>query len=295
MQGGSRCRRAREPGVDASLRIAVALAVTSILLAACSGSDGSPSPTIARGSSPASPPATSSPTSAPPRPVVTVAVRGVTVSLCRACIALARREGVELAVLVRTDLGRITALLPRMRTRVDVTLRRGSGPPAGVDGYTQGWTGRVHVSLYARAREPVAALRTWLPFTLAHELAHAARVLRGPGIGNTLLDWLVAEGIADRFAGEAFPSLPPSAGDHALSTQQMIDLWGRALPRLRERQTLGRLRGWFAGRDGIPRWTGYTLGYHIVSGYLEREPGSTAVDLVTVRAGRILAVSRFPP
>jgi hypothetical protein len=222
-------------------------------------------------------------------------VRGVTVNLCAACVALARRVGVDLPALVRTNLARITVLLPRMRTRVDVALHRGAGPPAGVGAYTEWTTGHVHVFLHAAAREPAVALRTWLPFTLAHEVDHAARVLRGPGIGDTLLDWFVAEGMADRFAGDAFPSVPPSAGDHALSSQQTADLWQRARPSLREPQPIARLRRWFVGRGRIPRWAGYTIGYDIVSAYLARHPDETAADLVTIGPDRILRGSDFRP
>lgn len=243
-------------------------------------------------------PATSSPPSVSPSPTpsgVAVVVRGVTVNLGPACLLLARREGVDLVRLVRGDLGRVTSLLPRMRTRVDVVVHRGAGPPAGIGGYTEWSTGHVHIYLHAAARHPAVALRTWLPFTLAHEVDHAARILRGPGIGDTLLAWFVAEGMADRFAEQAFPSIPPSVGDHALSAQQTAGVWARARPRLQDPQTILHLRRWFLGRGGIPRWAGYTIGYDIVSAYLERHPGETAADLVTLGAARVLHGSDFRP
>ena len=197
--------------------------------------------------------------------------------------------------LVRRTLERVTALLPRMRTRIDVVMRRGTGPPDGIGGYTEWSTGHVHISLHEAARDPSTGLRVWLPFTLAHELDHAARVLRGPGIDDTLLDWFVAEGMADRFAGEAFPSTPPSSGDHALSGQETADLWARARPRLVAPELIVRLRRWFYGDPRIPRYAGYTIGYDIVSGYLGRHPGISAADLVTVDADRILRGSGFNP
>ncbi len=40
---------------------------------------------------------------------------------------------------------------------------------------------------------------------------------------------------------------------------------------------------WFFGSDelGIPRWTGYSLGFKIVRGYLARNPGTKASALAT--------------
>ena len=229
------------------------------------------------------------------RPGVSVVVRGVTVNLCDPCLRLARRVGVNLPRLVRGDLARITGLLPRMRARVDVVAHRGVGPPAGVGAYTEWSTGHVHIYLHPSTRDPSAAVRTWLPFTLAHELDHAARILRGPGIDDTLLDWFVAEGMADRFADEVFPATPPSAGDHALSAQQTVDLWARARPRLRDIQTIPRLRRWFIGGRGVPRWTGYTIGYDIVSEYLVRHPGATTASLVGMSPRVILRGSGLRP
>jgi uncharacterized protein YjaZ len=222
-------------------------------------------------------------------------VRGVTANLCAPCIRFAQRADVALVALVRRTLERVTALLPRIRTRIDVVMRRGTGPPDGIGGYTEWSTGHVHIYLHDAAHDPASGLTVWLPFTLAHELDHAARVLSGPGIDDDLLDWFVAEGMADRFAGEAFPSTPPSEGDHALTAPETARLWARARPLLRSPQRIVRLRRWFYGDPRIHRYAGYTIGYDIVSGYLDRHPGISAADLVTVDAGRILRGSGFNP
>jgi uncharacterized protein YjaZ len=182
-----------------------------------------------------------------------------------------------------------------MRTRIDVVMRGGTGPPDGIGGYTEWSTGHVHIYLHESARDPTTGLQVWLPFTLAHELDHAARVLRGPGIDDTLLDWFVAEGMADRFAASTFPLTPASSGDHALTLQETADLWRRARPKLGSFQTIARLRRWFFGAPGIPRYAGYTIGYEIVGGYLDRNPGATVASLVTVDADRILRGSGFNP
>ena len=52
-------------------------------------------------------------------------------------------------------------------------------------------------------------------------------------------------------------------------------------------------RAWFFGSDGtgIPRWTGYSLGFALVSEYLECHPDASASALATVPS----AILRPPP
>ncbi len=53
---------------------------------------------------------------------------------------------------------------------------------------------------------------------------------------------------------------------------------------------------WFFGAGGeVPRLAGYTIGYHIVQGYLDRHPGTTAVELTVVDTDRIVAGSGYRP
>ena len=37
---------------------------------------------------------------------------------------------------------------------------------------------------------------------------------------------------------------------------------------------------WFLGTRDLPRWTGYSLGFHLVDVYLANHPGSSAASLV---------------
>jgi uncharacterized protein YjaZ len=43
----------------------------------------------------------------------------------------------------------------------------------------------------------------------------------------------------------------------------------------------------FGDNDRIPMWTGYTFGYRIVAGYLERHPGSRPASLAGT-AGKVI-------
>jgi uncharacterized protein YjaZ len=128
-----------------------------------------------------------------------------------------------------------------------------AGPSAALQGY------KVSVD---------AALRMWLPATLAHELHHSRRIQRGPGYGATLGEALVSEGLADAFVHEAFPSTPSQPWDHALSESQLEATWLRAKSELWSPYSVKEHQRWFFGVGGdVPRWAGYSLGYWLVSQY----------------------------
>lgn len=273
-------------------------AIACIALVACTGGGtGEVSPSIPGGASSPPTPAPSSPGGHQPQPGPAITVRGVTAELCTGCLRLARTAHLHLESIVRRSLTRITGLLTHLRTSVAISLNVGRAPPSGVSGWTDQRKGRVHISLHSRVADVAQEIGVWLPFTLAHELDHADRILHGPGIGHTLLDWLVAEGMADAFAGQAFPTIPPTLGDHALSTGQTRALWSKARPLLGERQGPNDFHAWFYGSvsGSIPSWTGYTLGYDIVTSYLAVHPGTSPVDLIVMPAARIYAESGFNP
>lgn len=123
------------------------------------------------------------------------------------------------------------------------------------------------------------ALVERLPPLAAHELHHAAR-LRGVA-GLTLLDHLVLEGLADHFAIELLGSpVPPWAS--ALSPAEIEHYLRLAEPEFDQLSDSGR---WFFGSDpGIPFWTGYTLGFHLVGEHIART-GRSAAELVHAPSG----------
>ncbi len=155
-------------------------------------------------------------------------------------------------------------------------------PEIGVGGTTDPRSGTVFVQLDYPLRD---GAETWIPATLAHELHHSSRIRTGPGYGETLGEALVTEGLADHFVGEVFPATPPHPWDSALSKKQEADLWRRAKPLLEAAGGYNH-RPWFFGGDGIPRWTGYTLGYRIVDAYLTGK--GRAADAVGVEASTII-------
>ena len=114
-----------------------------------------------------------------------------------------------------------------------------------------------------------------LPHIAAHEMFHAAR-FRGPGNGFTFFEVMISEGLSDHFANELLGGpLPPWS--NALSPAEIDRFLDLAAPELDEPNDYGR---WYFGEDpAIPRWTGYTLGYHLVAEYQARE-GRSAAELV---------------
>jgi len=124
------------------------------------------------------------------------------------------------------------------------------------------------------------ALERELFRTLAHELHHVAR-RRASVQAQTLLDALVHEGLADHFSLEVTDMEPPP-WTAALTPAQLADMGERARADYDD-QGYDHL-AWFFGSDGagIPRWTGYSLGFELVAGYLERHPEASASALTTV-------------
>lgn len=122
-----------------------------------------------------------------------------------------------------------------------------------------------------------------LSWLTAHELHHAAR-WRSAGYGSTLLEAMVSEGMADRFAEEVLGgALPPWS--HAFGPDSTALLLGRARPEFDSR-SYNHAKWFFDADPSLPRWTGYTLGYRLVTTAIAASPGSNARSLVAEPASR---------
>ncbi|MGF6173055.1 DUF2268 domain-containing putative Zn-dependent protease [Ensifer sp. 4252] len=108
---------------------------------------------------------------------------------------------------------------------------------------------------------------------LTHELHHSFRHA-ACGYGLTLGEALVSEGLADGFDAELNGG-DGHAWNHAIADGDWLTLLEHA-----ERELWADTydhRAWFFGwsRYGkLPRWTGYTIGYHLVKTYLAANPGA---------------------
>lgn len=154
-------------------------------------------------------------------------------------------------------------------------------PELGIGGYTP----NAHtVFIYLDPKHPkfLSSVKTVLPRTLAHELHHAVRWLK-PGYGQTLGEALITEGLAAHFELEVFGG-KPNMWDVAIRGQALQ----KSLRRARREFTSKTYNhnDWFFGSDRrkIPRWTGYALGFYLVSNYLRENPEYRPSKLVTARA-----------
>jgi uncharacterized protein YjaZ len=196
----------------------------------------------------------------------------------------ARSSGVELERLVQdaaeTALARLEVTGP-VRIEVKVSLAQEFViPEVGYGGFVDG-----NGDVFLEVEDPLRpGAETWLTALVAHELHHTARLRAGVGLGATLAQRLVSEGLADHFAEEVYPDTPPHPWNHTLSSQQETSLWRRVKPQLHNADY--DPRAVFGEEREFPP-SGYTLGYRIVAAYLGDD--KRASDAVEVAAGEVMA------
>jgi uncharacterized protein YjaZ len=141
----------------------------------------------------------------------------------------------------------------------------------------------IFISLNPRHPNFKKALKEELSFTLAHELHHTIRWQKQVE-GDTLLEAMIFEGLADHFAIEATGRSKPSPWSYALTPELKQVFLKKASEEWKNPTYDNNL--WFFGSNPevVPRWTGYTLGYDLVAKYLQTNPGTSASKLVTADA-----------
>jgi hypothetical protein len=218
-----------------------------------------------------------------------------TVVIDSAASTSAARTGVNLKAVVDQALTHISLLLPGPPSDIAVSLGGISViREVGVGGLTNPATGQVSITLGPRSDIPFSqSLRVWLPRALSHEVDHSVRILAGPGINDTLLSAFAFEGLADAFDQQAAPDRQ-NPWDQALPPEQERSLWTAAKPVLTTSDPTAYQR-WFFGGPGIPRWAGFTIGYHMVASYLRQHPGQTAAAIVQLPAQALLDGSGYTP
>lgn len=140
---------------------------------------------------------------------------------------------------------------------------------------------------------------SWVQYVLAHERHHSAwgyhyYYLQG-GARRDLLVSLISEGTADSFARLLCPELLPR-WIAALSPEEEARQWQAIRPLLDQPDWDGELyRRFFFGNAelGTPAFTGYTLGYRIVQGYLKNHPEAGVYDWTLAAPETILAGSGY--
>ena len=141
--------------------------------------------------------------------------------------------------------------------------------------------------------------RANLTYNVVHEYAHLVRNLLFPrGIAGgrlvymktqqpeTLLDAMVAEGISDCFAQECMNGARPRWMD-TQDEAEPLRMWPRLHRRFGISDATEIRRFLFGDGDRVPAWTGYTLGYMIVRRFLDNNPGTTMMRLVSMPASDV--------
>lgn len=154
---------------------------------------------------------------------------------------------------------------------------------------------------------PTANWQHWLGYTATHEYAHLVRnhlFPRGLAGGRliymnsqepeTLLDAMIAEGLADTFAmGIVEHADPPWTS--ALSPEVERSIWPRVRRRLAVSDTSEIRRILFGDNDRIPTWTGYTIGHRIVQHYMKAKGDASLTDVIGLPASAIFEASGYGP
>lgn len=215
-----------------------------------------------------------------------------TVAIVKPLDSLARAVGVSLTDDVKASLIRVARLLPGPRTDILIYPSTDVIAGTGINGSTDS-SGMVQIMIDTH-QSPSAlktTLRVWLLQALSHEIDHSVRFEAGPGFGLPLLDQLITEGLASAFDVQVQPTLR-LPWSHALSAHQEREMWNQARRMLQQTDLYDQ---WFYGGGGVPQWTAFQIGYHIVSDYISTHPGTTAASLVDKPAVVILSGSHYAP
>lgn len=204
----------------------------------------------------------------------------------------AKDSNVDLSSLVRAAIRDVSRRLDLPKTRMSIRVSpKWTIPNTGEGGFTDPVTGRVALTLDPDHPKFARGLQVWLPGTVAHELHHSARIKRGPGYGETLLEAIVTEGLAEVFSREGVTDVPILPWAHAVSGPAVCRLWADA----RRESRVGAYDhyAWFFGTQEIPKWAGYTLGYELIRSYLRLHRSESAASLVETRARKIISKAGF--
>jgi uncharacterized protein YjaZ len=119
---------------------------------------------------------------------------------------------------------------------------------------------------------PEGDWREWTAYSIAHEYHHSVWTERHLAEAQPLelADYLIFEGRADSFAHLIYPD-KTAPWTQALTPPQEAEQWEVMQENLES--TDRELWSHYAfGGSGSPRWTLYTIGFHIVQSYLDNPP-----------------------
>lgn len=174
--------------------------------------------------------------------------------------------------IAREAWAKANAALPQASLRVCVDLARKDDAFTrdGMDGIMAVTAGKGRILLKIHPDGDWAAS---LPYTLAHEMHHSywTQTQFDPAKPFTLADYLVFEGRADYYAGQLFDHRAPWT--KALDDAGHTVAWKIFSTQL-DAVDPGTLTAAMFGSQqaGIPMWSGYSVGYKLVSERMARAP-----------------------
>lgn len=181
---------------------------------------------------------------------------------------------------------KITSFLPVKN--VDVIIYdnpEGVVPEQGIGGYCPN-ANTIYISLDPSFTHLKTSIDNELKRTLAHELHHTLR-WQDPGYGETLLDAMITEGLADHFDLEVYKD-NPQPWSIALSEEELKTMLKKAEKEFNNKEY--DHFAWFFGNEelGIPRWTGYTIGFELVKKYLYKNPNKKPSQLYSTSTANFM-------
>lgn len=171
---------------------------------------------------------------------------------------------------------------------VDVVIYdnpHGAIPETGVGGYAPD-EHTIFISLDPDFPKFEDIIKKELGRTVTHELHHVLR-WKSPGYGQTLLEALITEGLADHFDVEV-NNETPEPWCVAFNEEQLNKILTKAQKEFNNKNY--DHNSWFFGSEekNIPRWAGYSLGYKLVNDYLQKNPDKKPSNVYTLKAAEFI-------
>lgn len=180
----------------------------------------------------------------------------------------------EMFKVVENELNKIAQDLNLDGVDVVIKVQPWVVPELGIGGYAP--TGYLaEIAIDVDSPKFIELWRQELPCTLAHELHHAKR-WQGVGYGQTLLEALVTEGLAQHYEMLMYGKVPI----YATPVGDIEQLWQQAKAELNGPYNH---HAWFFGSEekNLPRWAGYALGHELVRRFFNRNGGNATIHANT--------------
>lgn len=138
-------------------------------------------------------------------------------------------------------------------------------PETGVGGYAP-TANIIYISINPEHPNIESNVGYEIESTITHEVHHCAR-WKSIGYGESLLEAIISEGLADHFDIEINGG-DPKPWSIAIKGEILEDLIGKGKKEFNN--TNYNHSKWFFGSEDVQRWAGYSMGYKIVKDYLKK-------------------------